>query len=541
MKILIADKLSQVGLDYLQRQSDVEIESKPGLKPEELAKIVGQYDGMIIRSGAKVTAEVLAGANGTLKAIARAGVGVDNVDLPAATAKGIIVMNTPGGNTISTAELALTLMMAMSRKIVPAAVSLKEGKWDRKSFEGTQLAGKTLGVVGMGRIGKALAMRAVALEMKVIGYDPLLSAEAVPGEVQFTTDLNEIYQQADYITVHVPKSETTKGMISTAQFDMMKKGVRLINAARGGIIDEKALLQALQDGKVAGAALDVYTEEPPVSEHIKQLIAHPNVLAVPHLGASTEEAQEQVSLEAAEILVEALRGGEIRNAVNVSGATRLPEALKPYVELARRMGTLLASITPGALKKVAVVYRGAIADMPVAPVTTALTIGLLEPVLHERLNIVNAPAIAKQRGIAIETVTSEEVKDFANLVQVEVTTDLHKRTAVGTIFGNKFPRIIAIDSFRMELIPEGHVIVSFNDDKPGVIGAVGDLFGQEHVNISQMTFGRKTKPAKAVLCLNLDSAPSEEVVKKLKGMDFIDEVYALHLEELPPTQRKENS
>lgn len=538
MKILIADKLSQIGLDYLQRQKDVQIDIRPGLKPDELAKVIGDYDGVIIRSGAKITPEVLKDSR-NLKAIARAGVGVDNVDLPTATAKGIIVMNTPGGNTISTAELALTLMMALSRKIVPAAVSLRDGKWDRKSFEGTQLAGKTLGVIGLGRIGRALASRAVALEMKVVGYDPLLSPDAVPEGVEFVKDVNEIYQRADYISVHVPKSADTKGMIGTDQFAMMKPGVRLVNAARGGIIDEAALLKALQDGKVAGAALDVYTEEPPQSEHIKALVVHPNVLGVPHLGASTEEAQEQVAVEAAEIMVEALRGGEIRNAVNVSGATKLPEALKPYVELARRMGTLLANITPGAIQKVEVVYRGAIAEMQVSPVTTALTIGLLEPVLRERLNIVNAPAIAKERGIAIETITSDRVRDFTNLVQVEVTTDKIKRSCVGTIFGRQFPRVVAIDGYRMEMIPEGNIGVCFIADRPGVIGAVGQAFGEAGVNIAQMSFGRRPKdPTKAVLCVNVESAPRDVVTQKLRAMGFIDEYYSFSLEALPPGQKK---
>ncbi len=538
MKILIADKLSDEGLDFLRQQPDVEIDIKTGLKPDELAAVIGGYDGIIIRSGAKLTAEVLA-HSGQLKGIARAGVGVDNVDLPTATNRGILVMNTPGGNTVSTAELALTLMMALSRKIVPAAVSLSEGKWDRKSFEGTQLAGKTLGIVGLGRIGRTVATRAVAMDMKVLGYDPMLTAEAVPARVELVADLNEIYKRSDYITVHVPKSDTTAGMIGAEQLAMMKPGVRLINAARGGIINEKALLEALEAGKVGGAALDVYTEEPPASDHLKKLVAHPAVLAVPHLGASTEEAQTQVALEAAEILVEALRGGEIRNAVNVTGASRVPDELRPYVELLRRMGTLMTNITPGAIRKVEVVYRGAISEMPVAPLTTALTIGLLEPVLGEKLNIVNAPVIARERGIAVETITSPSVRDFANLVQVSVTTDRFTRSAVGAIFGNKFPRVVAIDGHRMELIPEGHVVVCFNNDRPGVIGTVGGIFGEAGINIAHMTFGRKTQPARAVVGLNLDAAPTPEILDRLKAQDFMEEVYAMDLETLPEAQKKD--
>ena len=536
MKVLVADKLAQVGLDYLADKG-VEYDIKTGLSPAELAEIIGGYDGVIVRSGAKITAEVLANS-GSLKAVARAGVGVDNIDLKAATAKGVIVMNTPGGNTVSTAELTLTLMMALSRKIVPAAVSLAEGRWDRKLYQGTQLAGKTLGVVGLGRIGRTVAERALAMEMKVIGYDPMLTAEAVPETIEFTSDVNDIYKRADFITVHVPRTETTKGMIGAAQFDMMNPGVRLINCARGGIIDEADLLAALEAGKVAGAALDVYTEEPVTSDPLKALVAHPNCLGVPHLGASTEEAQEQVALEAAEIIVEAIGGGEIRNAINVSGASKVPDSLKPYVELLSRMGTLLAHITPGAIKKVEVVYRGEISEQNMAPVTTALTIGLLRPILGDELNLVNAPVLAKERGIEIETITSERVRDFANLVQVAVTTDKCSRTIVGAIFGHKFPRIVAIDGHRMEMIPEGHVVVSINDDRPGVIGSVGAAFGEAGINIASMSFGRRKQSQQAVLALNLDSAPDADLMAKLTALDFMNEVYSFDLDILPAEQRK---
>ena len=536
MKILVADKLSEVGLAYL-RQQNVDFDNKPGLTPDELKAIAGNYDGMIIRSGVKITADVLA-KPGRLKAIARAGVGVDNVDVPVATAKGVIVMNTPGGNTLSTAELALTLMMALSRKVVPAAVSLSAGKWDRKSFEGTQLSGKTLGVIGLGRIGRAVCQYAAALGMKVMGYDPLLSAEAVPDGVEFCRQVDAIYERADYITVHVPRTKDTAGMISTAQFEKMKPSVRLVNAARGGIIDEAALLTALEQGKVAGAALDVYTEEPPKNETLHKLIAHPKVLAVPHLGASTEEAQELVALEAAEILIEALRGGEIRNAVNVVGGTKVPESLKPYVELAQRMGTLLFAITPGAMKKVQVAYRGEIAAMNVAPVTMALTIGLLRPVLGDEVNLVNAPVLAKERGITIDVTTNEDAQDFTNLVEVSLTTDKLTRTAVGAIFGRRNPRIVAIDGFRVEMIPEGHILVGFNDDKPGVIGGVGDACGKLGINIAQMTVGRKLGPAKAVLALNLDAPVSDALLAEIGALEFMREVHRVTLPKLPEGQRR---
>lgn len=532
MKILIADKLSKVGLDWLAEQKDVQTDNRPGLKPDELARIVSEYDGMIIRSGAKVTAEVLANP-GRLRGIARAGVGVDNVDVPVATAKGIIVMNTPGGNTLATAELTMSLMLALSRKVSPANASLIAGKWDRKSFEGTQLSGKTLGIVGMGRIGKAVAKRAAAFEMRVLGYDPFFAGSPEPN-VEMVKDLNEICKRADYITVHTPKSAETAGMIGPEQFAVMKPTVRLINAARGGIIDVSALLDALKAGKVAGAALDVYLKEPPENEAEKALIQHPNVLAVPHLGASTEEAQEQVALEAAENLVEALRGGEVRNAVNAPGFDKaLPAMLRPYTELAQRMGTLLATIASGAVSKVEVIYRGTIAEMNVAPVTTYLLVGLIQPHMDQPVNVINAPVLARQRGVEIETITSSKIKEFANLMEVTVYTADMKRSAVGTIFGNKFPRIIGLDGYHLEMKPEGHVVIIVNEDKPGVVGSYGSIFGKNRINIADMTFSRKMKSGLAVVGINLDQAPAPGVMVEIRGANFVKEAHYLHLPDLP--------
>jgi D-3-phosphoglycerate dehydrogenase len=531
MKILIADKLSQVGIDFLKKQPDVEVDIKPGLKPEELAKIVGAYDGMIIRSGVKITAEVMANP-GHLKCIARAGVGVDNVDVPVATGKGIIVMNTPGGNTLATAELTMTLMLALSRKISPANASLKSGAWDRKNFEGTQLAGKTLGIVGMGRIGKAVAARAASFEMRVLGYDPFF-AGTPESNVEMVKDILELCKRADYITVHTPKTSETTGMIGEKELAVMKPTVRLINAARGGIIDPPALLKALNENKVAGAALDVYTKEPPESEAEKALIQHPNVLAVPHLGASTEEAQEQVALEAAEQMVEALRGGGVRNAVNAPGFDQaLPPMLRPYTELASRMGMILATITPGALSKVEVVYRGAIAEMNAGPVTTYLMVGLLQPHIEQPVNVINAPVMAQQRGVEIETVTSGKVREFANLMEVTITTNQMKRSAIGTIFGNRFPRVIAIDGYHLELKPEGPVVIIYNEDKPGVVGSYGTVFGNNKINIADMTFSRKKKSGLAVVGINLDQEATPGVVEEVRKLQFVKEAHYLRLPDL---------
>ena len=536
-KVLIADKLSAVGLDWLKRQDDVEIEVKPGQSSEELAKIVPEFDGMIIRSGAKVTAAVLENP-GSLKCIARAGVGVDNVDVPVATAKGVIVMNTPGGNTVSTAELALTLMMALSRKVAPANASLRDGKWDRKVFQGTQVAGKTLGVVGMGRIGRAVAERAAGLDMRVLGYDPFFAGGN--DAVEMVKDLTELCKRSDYITVHVPKSPETLGMIGAEQIAAMKPSVRLINAARGGIVDPEALLAAIKEGRIAGAALDVYAAEPPSSEAELELIQQPNVLCVPHLGASTEEAQEQVALDAAEQLVDALRGGEVRNAINAPGFDQtLPPVLRPYTELANRIGTVLATISQGAIEKVEVIYRGAIGQMNIAPITTHLLVGLVGPRMEQPVNVINAPVLAKQRGVEIETITTEKVREFANLMEVTVVTDKGKRTAVGTIFGNRFPRIIAIDGYRMELKPEGHIVIIHNDDKPGVVGRYGSIFGSNDINIADMTFSRKLKLGMALVGINLDQAPPDEVMAEIRGIDFVKSAYHIYLPELPNEERDE--
>ena len=538
MKVLIADKLSNVGLDWLKKQSDVTLDIKPGLSPADLAKIAGDYDGMIIRSGVKVTAEVLE-KPGKLQCIARAGVGVDNVDVPVATAKGVIVMNTPGGNTLSTAELALALMLALSRKIAPANFSLKSGQWDRKSFEGTQLAGKTLGIVGMGRIGRAIAKRAVAMEMRVLGYDPFFAGEG-SDSVEMVKELNELCKRADYITVHTPKTAETSGMIGAEQFAVMKPTVRLVNAARGGIIDPQALLDALNAKKVAGAAMDVYLAEPPTNEAEKALIQHPNVLAVPHLGASTEEAQEQVALEAAEQLVEALRGGEVRNAVNAPGFDKaMPAMLRPFTESAMRMGTILTSITAGAMTKVEVVYRGAIADMNVTPVTAYLLVGLMQPHIEQPLNVINAPVIAKQRGVEVEQITSAKVREFSNLMEVTIHTDAGKRSAVGTIFGNRFPRVIAIDGYRMELKPEGDVVIIINQDRPGVVGRYGSIFGDNKINIADMTFSRKKRSGMALVGITLDQPPAKGIMDEINGLEPVESAYYIKLPDLPTDEQED--
>ncbi len=528
LKILVADKLSDKGLNWLASQEGVTVDSKPGLSEDELAAMVGDYDGLIIRSGAKVTAHVLA-EPGRLKAIARAGVGVDNIDVPVASEKGVLVMNTPDGNTISTAELAVTLMMAMSRKIAPANASLKAGMWERKQFQGTQLAGKTLGVIGMGRIGRAVAQRAVGLAMNVLAYDPHVSFVARDPAIREVTDLDELCRESDYITVHVPRTAETAGMIGAKQMALMKPTTRLINAARGGVIDEAALVEALEAGKLGGAALDVFTAEPPESDVHRRLIDHPDVLAVPHLGASTAEAQEQVAVDAACQLVDVLRGVEVRNAINAPGfGGHMPEELRPYLELARRMGLILGGITDGAIREVDVVYRGPISAMNVAPATTCLLAGLLEKAVDEPVNVVNAPVLASQRGVEVETTTAEHSETFNNLLEVTVRTDQGERLLVGTVLGKSLLRVVQLDGYRIELEPAGNVAILFNRDMPGVIGQYGKTFGEAGINIANMTVARREDDGAAV-GVNLDAAPDAAVVEALLAIDAVTEARVLTL------------
>jgi len=528
IKVLVTDKLAKEGIELLNSMDGVQAVVKTGISEDELAKIIGEYDGLIIRSETKVTAKVLANP-GKLKGIARAGVGIDNVDVPVATKKGIIVMNTPGGNTISAAEHTMALMLAMSRKIPSACSSLKAGVWDRKKYMGNQLGGKVLGIIGLGRIGMAVAKMANGFGMKILGYDPFAAPpDAEKLGIEITADLEKIFKEADYITVHVPKNENTLNMIGEEQIRMMKPTVRLVNCARGGIINEDALYKALTEKRIAGAALDVFPKEPPEDMRFKD---YEDCLVTPHLGASTEEAQIEVAVEAAQILVDAIKGGPIRNAVNVpSTAGAVPVTVSQYSELARRIGTLISTITPGQLKNIEVQYRGTIAEMEIKPVTLNFLIGLLQQHFDLPLNMVNVAVLAKERGISIDETKNVEAKDVASSFSAKIVTDKTARTVTGSIFGEKLLRIIEIDGFDVEMTPQGTVMVIFNDDKPGVIGAVGTICGKHHINICTMGVGQKLTEQKAVLAVSLDKAPDSKVIKELGELDFVNEIYVCKLD-----------
>jgi D-3-phosphoglycerate dehydrogenase len=528
IKVLITDKLAQEGIDLINATEGAQAVVKTGISEDELAKIIGEYDGLIIRSETKVMAKVLANP-GKLKGIARAGVGVDNVDVTEATRKGILVMNTPGGNTVSAAEHTMGLILAMSRNIVSACNSLKSGAWDRKKYMGNQLNGKVLGVIGLGRIGMAVAKMAKGFNMKILGYDPFAApTEAEKLGVEVTDNLERIFKESDYITVHVPKNEQTLNMIDAPQIAMMKRSVRLINCARGGIINEDALYNALAEKRIAGAALDVFSAEPPANVHFKEL---ENCVVTPHLGASTEEAQVEVAVEAAQILVDALKGGPIRNAVNApSVAGAMPPIVREYAELARRIGTLVSTIAPGHIKGVDVQYRGSIAEMAVELVTLHFAIGLLQKHFDMPLNIVNVSVLAKERGISMNETKNAEARDVAASFSAKVTTDKVVRTVTGSVFGGKLLRIIEIDGFNIEMTPQGAVVVIFNEDRPGVIGSVGTLCGKHNINICTMGVGQKLAEHKAILAVSLDKAPDAKVIEEIGDLGFVNELYVCKLD-----------
>jgi len=527
-KILVSDKLAQEGVDLLNSTEGVQTVVKTDISEDELANIIGEYDGLIIRSDTEVTSKALA-RPGKLKAIARAGVGVDNVDVTEATRRGILVMNTPGGNTVSAAEHTMGLILAMSRNIVSACNSLKDGAWDRKKYMGNQLNGKVLGVIGLGRIGMAVAKMAKGFNMKILGYDPFAApTDAEKLGVEVIDQLERIFKESDYITVHVPKNEQTLNMIDAPQIAMMKRSVRLINCARGGIINEDALYSALAEKRIAGAALDVFSAEPPTNMRFKEL---ENCVVTPHLGASTEEAQVEVAVEAAQILVDALKGGPIRNAVNApSVAGAMPPIVREYAELARRIGTLISTIGPGHIKSVDVQYRGSIAEMAVELVTLHFVIGLLQKHFDMPLNIVNVSVLARERGISINETKNTEARDVAASFSARVTTDKVIRTVTGSVFGGKLLRIIEIDGFNIEMTPQGAVVVIFNEDKPGVIGAVGTVCGKHNINICTMGVGQKLVERKAILAVSLDREPDDKVVKELGSLGFVNELYVCRLD-----------
>ncbi len=517
-KILVSDKLSENGLKILRSAPGLEIDVKTGLKPEELAQIIGSYDGLVIRSATKVTPQIVEAAK-NLRAIGRAGIGVDNVDLPSATKKGIVVMNTPSGNAVTTAEHAIAMMFAVCRKIPQATASTKSGQWEKTKFTGSELSNKTLGIIGVGNIGRIVADRAQGLKMKVIGYDPFLSKEAAEKIGVTLVDLPQLYQQADVITIHVPISEKTRHLVNQESFRQMKKGVYLVNCARGGIVNEQDLAAALEEKIVAGAALDVFEKEPVPADH--PLLKMENVIVTPHLGAATDEAQENVATEVAELMVDFFTKGSVKNAVNfpsVSG--EVMKLLRPFIELSEKLGSLQGQLAAALPQEIVIEYSGQILDYNLAPLTQAILKGLLTPMVSDlTINYVNAVVVAKERGLKVVESRIRENEDFANLIAVTTKQGGTCRRVSGTIFGKNNPRLVRIDDFYLEAVPEGTILVIHNHDRPGVIGNVGTFLGQKSINISRMQLGL-TK-GEAIAIYNVEGDVTSEVITGLEKLPNI--------------------
>ncbi|MCX5714345.1 MAG: phosphoglycerate dehydrogenase [Candidatus Omnitrophica bacterium] len=526
-RILVSDPLSEEGLKILREVKEFEVEVQTELKPEALKQIIKDYDALIVRSATKVTKDIIESAV-KLKAIGRAGVGLDNVDLDAATQKGIIVMNTPAGNTISTAEHTMSMILALSRNIAQANASTKKGEWKRSKFMGVELYGKTLGIVGLGRIGTEVAKRAGSFGMKVLAFDPFLSREAAKSLGIEAVELKELFSRADYITVHTPLTDETKHMISTNEFALMKKGVRLINCARGGIIDELALINAIKEGKVAGAAMDVFEKEPIAPE--SELLKLDNVVITPHLGASTEEAQVNVAVEVAEIVRDCLLGRGIRNAANYPCLeAEVCRVLEPYINLCDKMGKFASQLADGGFQQLNITYSGEITKYDLSALTMALVKGLLSPALKETVNFINAVPLAKQRGINIKEAKSSKEEEFVNMVQVEISTDKEKRLVSGTLSANKQPRIVKIDNYYVEVSLFGEMLVIKNWDKPGLIGNLGMFFGKNNVNIAAMNFGREQAGGESISILTVDSPITSEMLAKIKKIENVLEARTIRV------------
>jgi D-3-phosphoglycerate dehydrogenase len=526
LKVLVSDKLADIGIKMFHEAEGVDVDVKVGLAPEELKAIIKDYEALVIRSSTKVTEDLL-NATHRLKVIGRAGIGLDNVDIPAATKRGIVVMNTPGGNVVTTAEHTIAMMLALSRNIPRGTASLKAGRWEKKNLQGREVFNKTLGVIGYGRIGSIVANRARGLRMQVVVHAPYANKEVIEQAGFELVSLEDLYKRSDYITIHVPKLKDTINLISKEAFDRMKPGVMIINCARGGIVNEKDLADALKSGKVGGAALDVFETEPPGSS---PLLEFDNVICTPHLGASTAEAQTNVTVAVADQIINYLQTGTIINAVNVPAVTgELLVKLRPYLTLAERMGCLQAQLAEGAIKAVTIKYLGDFLGLDMTPVTSAALRGLLTPFLEDEVNFVNAPVIAKERGIKVVESRNVEAEDFTNLITIHVTSSKVSNEVSGTIFGKHEPRIVRINTFRIEVVPEGHLLFIRNSDKPGAIGSIGTVLGQHNINIARMHVGQEKDGGRNVILLDTDTPTPPETLKELRALPLVKSVTPLEL------------
>ena len=524
-KVLISDSLSPAAVQiFKDRGIEVDFQPNLGKDKDKLAELIGNYDGLAIRSATKVTPKILERAK-NLKVIGRAGIGVDNVDIPAATARGIIVMNTPFGNSITTAEHAISLMLALARQIPEADTSTRAGKWEKNKFMGVEIFSKTLGVIGCGNIGSIVADRAIGLKMKVIAYDPFLSAERAMDLGVEKVELDDLFRRADFITLHTPLTEKTKNIIDAAAIKRMKKGVRVINCARGGLVDEAALTEALKSGQVAGAAFDVFVEEPATQNPLFSL---PNVVCTPHLGAATSEAQENVALQVAEQMSDYLLRGAISNAVNFPSisAEEAPK-LKPFIALAEKLGSFAGQLTEDAIKELHITYEGGVAQMKIKALTSAVLAGLLRPMLGD-VNVVSAPVVARERGMAVEETTRDAAGDYESLITVTVVTEHQTRWVSGTVYADGRPRIVNIKGIRMDAEFGPSMIYITNLDKPGFIGRFSSTLGEAGINIATFHVGREAAGGSAVALIEIDGELPAEVLAKVKALPQVQQAKPLH-------------
>ncbi len=517
-KILISDKLSPTAVEIF-KQNGVEVDYLPdvGKDKEKLHEIIGDYDGLAIRSATKVTEKIINAAK-KLKIIGRAGIGVDNIDIPKATAKGIIVMNTPFGNSITTAEHAITLMLALARQIPEADFSTRASKWEKSRFMGVEVTAKILGLIGAGNIGSIVADRAQGLKMKVIAYDPFLTPERAKNIGVEKVEFDELLKRSDFISLHTPLLETTRNIISKEAINKMKDGVRIINCARGGLIDEIALKEALESGKVAGAALDVYAEEP-ARDH--PLFSAPNVICTPHLGASTKEAQENVAIQIAQQISGYLTSGEISNALNFPSITaeEAPK-LTPFINLSEKLGSFAGQLTETAITNIAIEFEGDVAQLNTKPMVAAAITGVLKPLLGD-VNMVSAPVLAKERGINIETIKREQQGAYENYIRLIITSETQTRSVAGTIFANGKPRIIQVKGINMEAELTPNMLYIANVDKPGFIGRLGTLLGELNINIANFNLGREKQGASAIALISIDNRLDEKVLEKIAKLEGV--------------------
>ncbi|NOQ46611.1 MAG: phosphoglycerate dehydrogenase [Desulfobulbaceae bacterium] len=527
MKVLISDNLAPIG-EKILKEAGLEVDVNTGLPPEELKAVIPEYDGLVIRSATKVREDIIEAAT-KLRVVGRAGIGLDNVDIPAASHKGIVVMNAPDGNATTAAEHAISMMMSLARNIPQATASMKAGKWEKKSFMGREVTGKTLGIVGIGRIGAIVANRAQGLHMKVIAYDPFMPQDLVEKLGVELMGLNELARRSDFITVHTPLTKDTHHLLSTEFFANMQKDAMFVDCARGGVLDEQALYDALKEGRVAGAALDVFEKEPATLDGTP-LLGLNNFICTPHLGASTSEAQENVASAIAEQMADYLLKGAVRNAVNVpSVSDDVLARIGPFITLGEMRGSLHMQIGTGGVEEVNLEFSGDLSALDTGPVTVAFLKGLFTPILQDAVNFVNAPLIAKERGIRVVESKTEKASDFTNLLRITVKTSEGENMLAGTVFGKKEPRLVRFNSFRLEALPAGPMLLVYNNDVPGVIGALGTTLGDSKANISRMTVGREESSNQNIILLNTDIMVSKELLARVLDLADIDDAMVLEL------------